>query len=545
MDHERQQIEQTTYFTGLEQDFSMDPNFYDVKDGHNSFLSEQNSNYGTNFASSSDFDPNMGLQVVPSFDHEVFADSFFSRIDYENNGIHQNQSGTNYLPEENLGKLCESLSCLPEQEVDKDERTDSNSEIKRRDIATSPKRRQSDTDSLDVYLKPCVITPTKVEDLYSTLEDEDTTIFQFPPDKAAPTYFESMRGSQENQGLNDSNVYEIQLCSLSHHKALNIESSNDRNLNPYHGNDLFEKKSCCCSTNTQRLNHRLASRHLEQEPPILTNNYSPCNIQSVSSNTEEFQKSSSNSFPPFLLELSTSQRIFAPKPARGKPDNICQNVSNERISLNFDKKEHLHMENKGTSSDKGDRKGSLLRETTNEETQGKNTEINVFQKNNKTTLVQDQIQPTVTINDEKQAETRIFDNQKFKRLSKYSKTFKKESCANTTLFKRNYSDSDVEMSTEAEKTSRDTRMNHNDTEKQRRDQMKGRFESLRHVIPRIESLEKTPKVQILKQAWKYVRFLEEEGETLEKIKGTEKEKNQKLLKKLQNIVKILKESSQP
>ncbi|XP_031573361.1 myc protein-like [Actinia tenebrosa] len=547
MDPKKQQKDQTRNFTELGQDSSLDMNFYDFKGGQNSFLSQQTLGYDTDSACSSDLDRNMGLQVVPSFDDDVFADSFFSHIDYEHIGFHQNNdSATTYQPEENLGKLGESLACLPEKE----ERIDSiSAEINTEENATGPERRHSDTDSLDVYLKPCVITPTKVEDLYSTLESQNNIIFQFPPEKMT-TPLEcsesNVQANQENEGLDDSNAFEIQLCSLSHHEGLNIESGNDRNLNPYHSNDLFEQKCHCFLNTNMGLSHRLASHHLEPESRIQTNNDSPSNIPSILSNTTEFQKPSDysessslneSSFPPFLLELS-NQRCFPLKEARGKPANICQNIPNGSISLNCDKKDYLHTENKDNSSDK--------REAIKEEPQGKlSTAINVFREDSKTIPhhVQNQERTANTKNDEKQAEPRKFDNQNFKHLLSHSETLKKESCVNISLFEKNYMESDVEMSSEVRKiatrgkTHHDTRNIHNDTEKQRRDDMKTRFENLRQVIPKIENVEKTPKVQILKQAWKYITYLEQEEQTLEIIKTREKEYNQKLLKRLQNIVK--------
>lgn len=81
----------------------------------------------------------------------------------------------------------------------------------------------------------------------------------------------------------------------------------------------------------------------------------------------------------------------------------------------------------------------------------------------------------------------------------------------------------------------DTRDFHNDMEKQRRTNMKTRFQNLRLTVPELLDNEKASKIVILQKAVQYIRLLEQESIELENIKRAERLRNIELLDKLQKI----------
>lgn len=76
---------------------------------------------------------------------------------------------------------------------------------------------------------------------------------------------------------------------------------------------------------------------------------------------------------------------------------------------------------------------------------------------------------------------------------------------------------------------------HNDMEKQRRINMKTRFQNLRMVVPDLLDNEKASKIVILQKAQECIGILEEESVELENVKRTERLRNIELLNKLQKI----------
>lgn len=81
----------------------------------------------------------------------------------------------------------------------------------------------------------------------------------------------------------------------------------------------------------------------------------------------------------------------------------------------------------------------------------------------------------------------------------------------------------------------DTRDVHNDMEKQRRTNMKTRFENLRLSMPELWDNGKASKIVILQKALQYIGKLEQESIELEKEKRAERFRNMELLDKLQTI----------
>lgn len=105
------------------------------------------------------------LQVVPTGSSDVF-DSWWRNGDSD--VLSQNIRTISSNGELSCSKV---ISSLPGDY----------SQVTQLQSVSNAERKASDSDSLDVYLKPCVITPTKVEDLYSTLDNNSDEVFQFPP----------------------------------------------------------------------------------------------------------------------------------------------------------------------------------------------------------------------------------------------------------------------------------------------------------------------------------------------------------------------------
>ena len=85
---------------------------------------------------------------------------------------------------------------------------------------------------------------------------------------------------------------------------------------------------------------------------------------------------------------------------------------------------------------------------------------------------------------------------------------------------------------------RGNRLSHNDIERQRRNDMKSRFDSLKSVIPEIEKLERAPKIQILSRATEFINKLHLEEKRLDNEKELERKRNRLLLDKLVQLTKV-------
>ena len=93
--------------------------------------------------------------------------------------------------------------------------------------------------------------------------------------------------------------------------------------------------------------------------------------------------------------------------------------------------------------------------------------------------------------------------------------------------------------TDIERTiSRTSRPSHNDIERQRRNDMKARFDALKGAIPEIERMDRAPKIQILSKATDYIMKLHAEEKTLDNEKQKERKRNRLLLDKLVKLTQV-------
>eukprot|EP00794_Sanderia_malayensis_P018223 gene18223-20041_t len=79
---------------------------------------------------------------------------------------------------------------------------------------------------------------------------------------------------------------------------------------------------------------------------------------------------------------------------------------------------------------------------------------------------------------------------------------------------------------------------HNDIERQRRNDMKARFDALKATIPDLEKLERTPKILVLSKATEFIGTIHEKEKQLDVEKEREKKKNRLLLEKLVQLTNL-------
>ncbi len=79
---------------------------------------------------------------------------------------------------------------------------------------------------------------------------------------------------------------------------------------------------------------------------------------------------------------------------------------------------------------------------------------------------------------------------------------------------------------------------HNDIERQRRNDMKARFDSLKAAIPEIENIERTPKILVLSKAKEFIGKLHKKEKQLDIEKEKERKRNRILLEKLVKLTNL-------
>ncbi len=82
------------------------------------------------------------------------------------------------------------------------------------------------------------------------------------------------------------------------------------------------------------------------------------------------------------------------------------------------------------------------------------------------------------------------------------------------------------------------RPTHNDIERQRRNDMKARFDALKSTVPDIENMERTPKILILSKAAEFIRKLHGQEKQLDVEKERERKRNRMLLEKLVQLTNV-------
>lgn len=490
--------------------------------------------FGGNFRSAAADD----AQVVPGFNDILES----THVDVDKSNI----SSSSFLTEPDA-------SARPRQ----DENCESSSTI----------RRHSERDELEIYF-PCVLTPIPVDRLYSTLAD-DTTVFKFPatsgeflPDDEAGHCF----GNQLNGSYNSISTAEGGRHSLESFGNLSVFSF------PYGSQVQFEElpsETCkkqdrsdsCISTQGQVDNtgeercfygdsgpQKVSDKQILPLPATATeNNFNfqtfltnSCRPEGVNTAEDTYggrvsiQQPSAEIIysPPFALNATQNAEHRGKFPPNFTvPNNPSVNpVSLEKTSTNsfffqsraiepvvasheFETGE-VHFEHShGEVFNCGERtfldlKSSLY-----------SASNNFCQKNSRQTR---ELSRYSNIDNIKSTATASIDQEN-------------SPCMTRTICKVKNSRKLKSIKTDRAHKHGETRDFHNDMEKQRRTNMKARFQNLRLTLPELWDNEKASKIVILQKAFEYIGMLEKESIELEDRKRAERLRNIELLNKLQTI----------
>lgn len=430
-----------------------------------------------------------------------------------------------------------------------------------------PKRRHSERDELEIYF-PCVLTPIPVDRLYSTLSD-DSTVFKFPAtsgefladDKAERTSLHQLDSSHTSISTTEgrhslesfgnfsvfsvpygnqvqfeisANTLELTPGTCKKREVFNARcSAHEKNYNT--SNEEHSQSSCGPSEMAEKQILLPTATSVESNfnfQKCLTNLCHPEAVDSVqrpipqaptcaiplefnaTPNSELHLKFPPNltfdadlsSINPVSLEENLTNSFFFQNRARklgfGNPEFECgKALSKHSNAVVFNR-------NAGTSP----------------------SEINACQNSAPDNFGNRNFKPTTqlscysNIDKFKSKATASIDNQNSPRLTRTcGKT--KNSCNRSRSAKTERS----------HKIGLDIRDFHNDMEKQRRTNMKTRFENLRLSMPELWDNGKASKIVILQKALQYIGKLEQESIELEKRKRTERLRNMELLDKLQTI----------
>lgn len=432
------------------------------------------------------------------------------------------------------------------------------------------KRRHSERDELEIYF-PCVLTPIPVDRLYSTLSD-DSTVFKFPA-----TSGEFLADDKSERGLlhqSDSSHISISttegrhslesfgnfsVLSLPYGSQVQFDVSanmleltsetckkedlfDTRSLT--HGKDYNTSKEEHCSQNSCGPSEMAEKQILPPTATSVENNFNfqksltnICHPEAVDTAEVSMQRpvvqtftyalplefnTALNSelhvkFPPNLtfdadlssinpvsLEETLTNSFFFQNRARklgfGNPELECGKApSKHGNAVVFNR-------STGTSSEI---KASLY-----------SAPDNFGERNFKPTR---QLSCYSNIDKFKSKATTSIDNENSPRLTR--------TCGKAKNSRRTRS----AKTERSRKIGPDIRDFHNDMEKQRRTNMKTRFENLRLSMPELGDNGKASKIVILQKALQYIGKLEQESIELEKKKRAERIRNIELLDKLQTI----------
>lgn len=436
------------------------------------------------------------------------------------------------------------------------------------------KRRNSERDELEIYF-PCVLTPIPVDRLYSTLVD-DSTVFKFPTSSdeflpehrdsgglvtQAQSFSHSVPMSESKNTLESFGNFNVFLKPHGSHEqfdpsanmfklptatfrmknlpdSCNLIQKKDYNLGSgdfcYEGNGsphVVDKNtpvslSVTGAENNHNLQKSLKNTFFLEAVNTVDRNYISRASMSLSGcptfcETLPFQLNCSKliesvtKFPPTLGENTDhslsrilpeecfTNSFFDHNPAKELPSKKQLQVKGSDEALQLARAETLNVSD-GIFS-KLDSSLCSVQDDLWKSTQRREREL---QRNPKKTNIE--IKTTASPNANRSAF--FMGNSERQKESLRSKRFKKKA-----------------------NLQGETRDLHNDMEKQRRTNMKTRFQNLRLTLPELKDKEKASKIVILQKAFQYIVLLEQESIELENRKRAERQRNIDLLEKLQKI----------
>ena len=424
------------------------------------------------------------------------------------------------------------------------------------DSSGRPKRRKSERDELEIYF-PCVLTPLPVDRLYSTLAD-DATVFKFPV--SSIEHFANDKSKQYLSSEHDLNADEIRhsLDSFDNVSVLSFSEGSEKKF----------VKSDVTSTDARISTGGNEHDFIEEQQQFLDTGQTCISEQQILplstmtiGNKLKFQNSITSGSCPEAIHVcisSLDQNTQSSRKQCGSPWQRSQTIHDPLVQSS----------NTSTSAEYLELSQSVKVNT--------DPSLNVFPMNNWRNCVNFDIpvkNPSFTKDGfveggEAPVEcSRLgflapppicprIDNASMN-LCDHKAGQEEESslCGNFAVIKTgtNYEDSDETVSIKfASKRSKNrnakpignergtsyscsSRGFHNNLEKQRRINMKARFQNLRMALPELSDNQRASKIAILRKALECIGMLEKESVKLEYIKRTEKLKNIELLNKLQNI----------
>ena len=457
-------------------------------------------------------------------------------------------------------KTSQSTSFLTESETSTRARQDQNCDN------SVPKRRHSERDELEIYF-PCVLTPIPVDRLYSTLSD-DSTVFKFPAtsgeflvdDKSERTLLHQLDSSHTSisttEGRHSLESFgNFSVFSLPYGSQVQFETSSNMLTSETCKKQDFSDTHCSAlgknynSSNEEHCSHSSSGPWKMAEKQILpptatsvesTFNFqkcltSICHAEAVDSVQRPIPQAPT---PALLLEFNATSNSelnlkFPPNLTYDADHSSINRVSLEETLTNSfyfqNRARNLGFGNPESECGKAPSKHSNA-VVFNRNAATSPSEINARLNSAPDNFGKRNFKPTTqlscysNIDKFKSKTTASIDNPSSPRLTRTC-GITKNSCTRTRSAKTERS----------HKIGHDIRDFHNDMEKQRRTNMKTRFENLRLSMPELCDNGKASKIVILQKALQYIGKLEQESIELEKKKRTERFRNMELLEKLQTI----------
>lgn len=423
--------------------------------------------------------------------------------------------------------------------------------------SSGPKRRDSERDELEIYF-PCVLTPIPVDRLYSTL-DKDSTIFEFPvsSDKLLPNDGKAKQvasGEQEDISLSISQQNRHSLDSFANESIFSFPEGNDSEsdistIQSERTLDFYPQVEFSTEWTSSGMGDPRSASVVKGQSCFLgidrPSIYEEQDVVAHRTNVKEnlsFQKALGNSFCPetsnFALgEDKVNRKDFAVLnlnrstthniPIQSKSATTLFN--HHQFGTNFSLTTELppftnlprtfNLSSKPGLVEDSNCKGDEFSPRTSstsfvEVTPGvlNSKVLNAPKSSLKTNS--ERVTDLSTSDGEGKRENNSLDlitckSERVKFRSK-SKSMRSCHCDNSRIF-------------------------HNDMEKQRRVNMKTRFDNLRRVVPALLDREKASKIIILRKAIECIGMLERESIELESVKGRERLRNAELLNRLQKI----------
>lgn len=421
------------------------------------------------------------------------------------------------------------------------------------DSSGRPKRRKSERDELEIYF-PCVLTPLPVDCLYSTLAD-DATVFKFPV--PSNEHFANDKSKQYLSSESDLNADEVR-HSLDSFANVSVLSFSE-------GSETKFVKSDVTSTKARISTGGNEHDFIEEQQQFLDTGQTCISEQQILhlstvtiGNKLKFQNSvTSGSCPEAIVISAPDQNTSSGKQCEN-PWRRSQTVHDPLVQSSNMSTSAEYVE--PSQSVKVNTDPSLYVFPMN--TWRKHVNFDILVKN--PSLTKDgfveggessvecrrlgylALPPISSSSDN--TSMNLFDNGAGREEESSLR-------GNFAVIKSgtNHEDSDENSSTKfANRRSKNrnavprgnergtsyscsSRGFHNNLEKQRRINMKTRFQNLRRALPELSDNQRASKIAILRKALECIGMLEKESVKLEYIKRTEKLKNIELLNKLQNI----------